>query len=283
MADIQPTKTGYIEKNGFKIYYEYFGEGKKETFCFMNGVAMFTRSWYNFVPLIYPEYDIILYDFPGQGNSTSDDVPYDIQEFCEYLVLIMQELEIEKVHLMGISYGCFVALDFARLYQDKLHTLSISGGFLTKSENFIYGAEVGKYILEQDRLDIWGKLIYSLIFSDEFMKNFKGMFDEMQKRFIDRYKDRKHALIRLLDTEIDYVNNLEKNMQGYKNIKTPVLILVGDKDRTTPVWLQKPMAEILPNSRFELVDDCGHVVYIEKAPMFFDMMKKLAANKSTDF
>ncbi len=283
MAEIKPNKVGYIYVDDFKIYYEYFGEGNKETFCLMNGIAMFTRSWYNFLPLIHPEYDVILYDFPGQGNSSSDDVPYDIEQFCRYLTIIMDELKVEKIHLMGISFGALVAADFARLYQDKLHTLTLSGGFLTFSENFIYSAEVGKYILEQDRLDIWGKLIYSLIFSDGFMKNFMNMFDSMQERFIDRYKDRKQAITRLLQTELDYTNNLEKNLQDYKDIKTPVLILVGDQDRATPLWQQKEMGDILPNSRLEVVENCGHVVYIEKSEMFFEMMKKLAAAKSTDF
>jgi pimeloyl-ACP methyl ester carboxylesterase len=283
MADIKPNKSGFIEADGFKIYYEYFGEGKKETFCLMNGVAMFTKSWYNFLPMIYPEYDVILYDFLGQGQSSSPDEPYSIERFCDYLTMIMQEVNVDKIHLMGISYGALVAADFARMHQDKLLTLTLSGGLLTHSENFDYGIEVGKYILNEGRLDIWGKSLYSAIFSDGFMKNFRHMFDEMQKRFMDRYKDRVHSLIRLLDTQLDFINNVEENRKAYENIKTPTLILTGEKDVALPVWIQKHMKEILPNSKMIIVEDCGHVVYIEKAQFFFENMKKLAAAKSVDY
>ena len=69
---------------------------------------------------------MILFDYWGQGNSFSEDVPYSIPRFCDALTKIVDTLAIQRFHLMGISYGEFVALDYARLYQERLHTLTIS-------------------------------------------------------------------------------------------------------------------------------------------------------------
>ena len=59
---------------------------------------MKTESWYTSVPNVYPEFDVLLYDYRGQGKSTRDDVPYYIDKFADYLIRTMDELQIDKVH-----------------------------------------------------------------------------------------------------------------------------------------------------------------------------------------
>jgi 2-succinyl-6-hydroxy-2,4-cyclohexadiene-1-carboxylate synthase len=97
--------------------------------CLLNGLAMHTKAWYGFLPMLTDEYDVILYDFLGQGESSKEDIPYFIDELARYLALIMDELGVEKVHPMGISYGGFIALEFARLYPERLHTLDFLRAF----------------------------------------------------------------------------------------------------------------------------------------------------------
>jgi pimeloyl-ACP methyl ester carboxylesterase len=64
----------------------------------LNGLAMLTRSWYRNVPSVYPEYDVLLYDDFGQGQSSQEGEPYFIPKFCDYLVRILDELGIERIH-----------------------------------------------------------------------------------------------------------------------------------------------------------------------------------------
>jgi pimeloyl-ACP methyl ester carboxylesterase len=97
---VAPDKTGFVEvENGTRqIYWEYFGQGEKEVVVLLNGLAMLTRSWYRNVPSVYPEYDVLLYDYFGQGQSSQEDEPYYIPRFSDYLIRIMDELGIERVH-----------------------------------------------------------------------------------------------------------------------------------------------------------------------------------------
>jgi pimeloyl-ACP methyl ester carboxylesterase len=66
---LAPNKTGYVNvENGTRrIYWEYFGSGEREVVVFLNGLAMLTKSWYRTLPFLHPEYDILLYDYFGQG------------------------------------------------------------------------------------------------------------------------------------------------------------------------------------------------------------------------
>ncbi|MBC8449488.1 MAG: alpha/beta hydrolase [Chloroflexi bacterium] len=84
MADttqVAPDKTGFVHvENGTRrIYWEYFGTGEREVVVLLNGVAMLTRSWYRSVSYVYPQYDVLLYDYFGQGQSSQEDEPYYTQ------------------------------------------------------------------------------------------------------------------------------------------------------------------------------------------------------------
>ena len=114
MADLVPDRSGFVEADGQRVHWERFGTGARETICLLNGLAMHTRAWYSFVPTLADEFDVLLWDYLGQGESSSEDVPCEIPRLCDYLTMIVDELGIERVHLMGISYGGFVGLDYAR-------------------------------------------------------------------------------------------------------------------------------------------------------------------------
>jgi 3-oxoadipate enol-lactonase len=60
-------------------------------------------------------------------------------------------------------------------------------------------------------------------------------------------------------------------MPQYRAIATPALVIAGDEDRVMAPKVQKKIASILPNSRFELIENAGHVVYLEQPDRVFDL------------
>lgn len=131
MSDLTPDREGFVTEDGHRIHYEYFGRGDREVICLLNGLAMHTKAWYGFLPRLLPELDVVLYDYPGQGASSAHDVPYFIPRIAAYLTHIADTLGVRRLHLMGISYGGFVGLDYARQFQDRLYTLALSGILLS--------------------------------------------------------------------------------------------------------------------------------------------------------
>ena len=64
-----PTREGFIEADGHRIHWEYFGDGSREAVCLLNGLAMHTKAWYGFLPLLQPEFDVLLYEFKADLNT----------------------------------------------------------------------------------------------------------------------------------------------------------------------------------------------------------------------
>ena len=285
--EITPLRSDHLDVgDGLRVWWEHHGTGEREAVCLLNGLAMHTKAWYGFLPLLMDEFDVVLYDFLGQGESSKDDVPYYIPEFARYLTLVMDELEMPRIHLRGISYGGFIALDFARLYQERLYTNALSGILCSHEALFEMYEDMSLrfYRGSREAFELYTHYLYEKIFGETFVSAIdRGQLETMRQRFYDRYVDHRHCLIRLTEAQDPFFDALDANMPGYRAVRTPTLIVSGGQDRAIPLWQQAKLKDIFPVSRWELIEGSGHVVYIEKPQQFFSMMKSFMRAKAVRF
>ena len=284
---IAPTKNGFIQvENGTRqIYWEYFGEGEKEVVVLLNGVAMLTRSWYRVVPNLYPEFDVLLYDYFGQGQSSQEDEPYYISSFSDYLIAIMDELSIEKIHPIGVSYGGFIGADLGRLHQDRLHTLTLSGILITRETLFQMYQDISLrfYRNPDPAFEIYTYYIYEKIFGENLATQVYGEhMERTRSKLFGRYNDKKYCLIRLTEAQDPFFENIDQDPDAYRKVMTPTLIFTGEQDRAIPPWQQGKLVDILPNSRQIMVPDSGYLTYLERPDIFWPTVKRFIDQKSID-
>ncbi|MDH3254176.1 MAG: alpha/beta hydrolase [Acidobacteriota bacterium] len=286
MSETTPDESGHLTFGDDKIWYERFGQGDKETVCLLNGLAMHTKAWYWFVPALTDDYDVVLYDYLGQGQSSCPDRPHFIPDFCRYLTGIIDHIEIDKLHVMGISYGGFVGLDYGRLYQDRLHTLTLSGILLSHERQFEMYQDLSLrfYRAGPVAFELYTHYLYEKIFGEAFLRALPPEnLEEMRLRFYERYKNRVYSLVRLTEAQNPFFDGLEERLTEYQAVRTPVLLVAGEQDRVLPLWQQKKLLDVFPDIRFELIEDAGHVVYLERKDDFFPLFKAFIKAKSTDF
>jgi pimeloyl-ACP methyl ester carboxylesterase len=286
MPEVSPDKSGHLSFGEHRIYWEYHGRGDREAVCLLNGLAMHTGAWHWCLSELTGEFDVILYDYLGQGRSSCPDEPHLIPDFCHYLTGIIDQLEIEKIHVMGISYGGFIALDYGRLYQERLHTQTLSGILLSHERQFEMYQDLSLlfYRSGPTAFEIYTHYLYEKIFGEPFLRALpRESLEEMRRRFHERYKDRVHSLVRLTEAQIPFFSGLDERLSEYRAVRTPTLLVCGEQDRVLPLWQQKKMLDIFPDIRFELIEGAGHVLYLEKKEIFFPMLKAFMRAKSTEF
>ena len=105
----------------------------------------------------------------------------------------------------------------------------------------------------------------------------------MRQRFHQRYRDRVHSLIRLTEAQNPFFGGLDERLDEYRAIHVPTLILAGGEDRAIPVRMQRKIAGILPEARFDVLEGAGHVVYLERKDEFFPILRAFMAAKRLDF
>ncbi len=271
-----PDRSGELKADEHKIYWELFGDDDREVVCLLNGLAMHTGAWYGFLSRLRPDYRVLLWDYPGQGRSSTADVPYSLERFADYLCRILDEIDARRIHLMGISYGGFVALEFARQFQQRLHTLILSGILLSHEKLFdMYQAlSLRFYRADEATFDLYTHYMYEKIFGESFVRSAGEKLENMRRSFYDRYVNRRNALIRLTEAQDPFFAKLDQRMAEYRAVRTPTLLISGESDRVMAPNVQKKIVSILPNSRFELVPDSGHVVYLEQPDLFWGRMRE---------
>jgi pimeloyl-ACP methyl ester carboxylesterase len=286
MSEVTPAKSGHLTFGQHQIYWEYHGQGDREAVCLLNGLAMHTPAWYWCLPELLGEYDVILYDYLGQGRSSCPDEPHYIPDFCDYLTGVLDHLGIDRIHTMGISYGGFIALDYGRLYQDRLHTQTLSGILLSNERQFEMYQDLSLKFYNSGPVafEIYTHYLYEKIFGEPFLRALPPeTLEDMRQRFFERYKDRVHSLVRLTEAQNPFFENLEERLDEYRAVQAPTLLVSGDQDRAIPPWQQKKMLDVFPDTRFELIEGAGHVLYLERRDLFFPMLRAFMKAKDTDF
>ncbi len=282
MAEREPLRSGYVPHPGrpeHRIWWELHGTGGREVVCLLNGLAMHTKAWYPFLDDL-DGYDVLLYDYLGQGVSASPDEAVTIPELAGELAAILDEIGVARVHVLGISYGGFVALDFARRFPERLHTLALSGILLSRERVFeLYQAmSLRFYAGGRALFPLYTHYLYEKIFGERFLRTVEpATLESMRQRFEERYVDRIHSLVRLTEAQIPFFAGLDERLDEYRAVTAPTLVLAGEQDRCIPLWAQRHLVEIFPDSRYEEVPEAGHVVYLERRDLFFPRLKRFFA------
>ena len=285
---VAPDRTGLVSvENGTRqITWEYFGRGEQEVVVLLNGLAMLTRSWYRNIPSVYPEYDVLLYDYFGQGQSSQEDEPYFIDRFGDYLVRVLDEVVVDRIHAIGVSYGGFIAADLGRLHGDRLYTLTLSGILLTRETLFQMYQDLSLlfYHLPDPAFQIYTYYMYEKIFGERFAEMVYGESSEQTRvKFFDRYRDKKHCLIRLTEAQDPFFATIDRDPDAYRGVTTPTLIFTGEQDRAIPPWQQRKLLGILPNTRQIMVPESGHLTYLERPDIFWPAVRRFFQAKAVDF
>ena len=291
LAELVPIASGFLVDGEQRIFWERHGsvpergdDSRREVICLLNGLAMHTKAWYPFLSEL-ADFDVLLFDYLGQGQSSSPDEPLTIPRLAGHLQQILDQEAIDQVHLLGVSYGGFVALEFARLYPGRLATLTLSGILLSHERVFeLYQAmSLRFYAGGSELFPLYTHYLYEKIFGERFLRATPPeLLETMRQRFEERYRDRVHSLVRLTEAQDPFFAGLEGRLPEYRAVTAPTLILAGADDRTIPPRAQAKLAEIFPRSRYEEVPEAGHVVYLERRDIFFPRLRRFVKTRDLE-
>ena len=112
-------EAGYAEINEAKIYYEIAGSGVP--LVLVHGFSLDRRMWDDQFAFLATEYRVIRYDVRGFGNST--DVPVQPYSYPDDPMRLMDHIGIEAAHLVGLSMGGAIVVDFAVEHPERVLSL----------------------------------------------------------------------------------------------------------------------------------------------------------------
>ena len=104
-----PSKEGYISVTGGKVWYKQHGTSSvnKNPLLILHGGPGVPHNYLNSISKLADKRAVIFYDQLGCGNSDapSDTNLWKLSRFVEELQLIIKALDLDKIHLLGHSWG----------------------------------------------------------------------------------------------------------------------------------------------------------------------------------
>jgi 3-oxoadipate enol-lactonase len=257
----------FLNFNGKKVYYETYGQGKP--IILLNGIMMSTISWQFFKDVLSANNQLILVDFLDQGRSDKmEGISYTQDIQVEVLKALLDELQLSKVSIAGISYGGEVALEFVVKYEEYVEKLVLFNT-TAKTTPWLRDIGIGWNRSIGDPLDYYCTtipVIYSPKFYNEnndWMNNRKVLLTEKvfsQESFME-------SMVRLTESaeNHDVTGELPK-------IKVPTLIVSCENDYITPMPEQKLLNDLIRNSELVVLPNTGHGSMYERPVLFTTLL-----------
>jgi len=112
-----------IVANDIDLAYTIDGDGE-ETVVLVNGLADTKETWELQVPALVDRYRIVTYDNRGVGESSTPPGPYTTKDMADDLAGLVDALELDRFHMVGVSMGGMIAQEYAIAHSDRLLSAS---------------------------------------------------------------------------------------------------------------------------------------------------------------
>jgi pimeloyl-ACP methyl ester carboxylesterase len=222
----------FIVVQGYNLHYVEAGEG--QPILLIPGAFSTYRHWNRVVPYLSKHYRLLCVDYLGVGDSDKprSGFGYTIEEQADLIVKMIEALQIQKVHILGVSYGGAIALNLAARYPEKVGMIiSIEGNGIKYQDvpyrpmkGLLGWPVVGELSIGVIRLGIADRLVAKSVMG----KAWEEMGETERKEIIEIIAQNNktasciswHRISLTIETSKDFSDQA-------KTIQTPVLYLYG--------------------------------------------------------
>lgn len=257
----------YFRNDGCQLHYEEYGQGSPV--LLLHGLGSSTLDWENQKNALAEHYKVIIFDLRGHGRSDAPKQKYSMAGFADDVLALLAHLEIEKVHLVGISMGGMVAFQLAVDHPDRLLSLSVVNSSPEVKANSLSSAlQLGKRWLFSHLLSMSsiGIMISKRLFP-------KPEQAAMREKMVDHWRfNNKRAYLASLDAIIGWGVR-----EQLGQIKCPTLVVTADQDYT-PVAQKQAYVDEMRNARLVVIEDSRHATPIDQAQRFNECLLEFFSN-----
>jgi pimeloyl-ACP methyl ester carboxylesterase len=271
-----------VRIHGHDVFYREEGEGS--VVVLLHGIAGCSATWDAVLPRLAARHTVVAPDLLGHGESAKPRGDYSLGAYASGVRDLLAVLGHDRVTVVGHSLGGGIAMQFAYQFPEWCERLVLAGsGGLGKEVSPLLralsapGAEYVFALLLNSRLHGWARSVGTTvgrvgIRGDQLMTELWNSYSRLtdvraQRAFF-------HTIRSVIDPAGQRVSARDRL---YLAADMPTLIVWGDKDSVIPVEHAAIAHELIPGSRLEIFEGCGHFVPIEAPERFVGVLEDFLA------
>ena len=246
-----------VDLQTVSLFYEEQGAG--EPLLLLHGLGSNGRSWEYQQEAFARKFRVVVPDVRGHGQSAKPPGPYSVAQFSKDIFTLLDHLQIDQFHLMGLSMGGMIGFQMAVEQPERFKSMIVvnSGPELIprglKEKWQIWQRKLITRFVAMDKI---AELIGGRLFPEPHQANLKEQFiQQMGSNDPKAYKAATDALLGWsVSARLDRIN-------------FPILVVSGDMDYT-PVAFKEAYMRQLPTSQLHVVENSRHATPVDQPEAF---------------
>ncbi|WLD93050.1 alpha/beta fold hydrolase [Alkalihalobacillus sp. AL-G] len=269
-----------VKLNGCEIYYEVHGNPEGETIFFIHGGPGMSdcRGDVKSFSALGDDYQLVFMDNRGSGRSEAV-TPYTHKQWVDDIDALRQHLGLEKIRILGGSYGGFLTLEYVLAYPEHVTHVILRDTAANNRHNDLSMQKALDSNLPGINEEMLHRLFEGKVASNE---EFREMIQAILPLYTVSFNEEK-AKEKLDSIFFHYETHnfaFSENKKSYDvsgrlgEIKVPVLITVGIHDWVTPVEYSDELAARIPNNEYVKFENSGHSPQVEENDQYIELVRK---------
>lgn len=248
-----------VDAAGTELYYERPGEG--EPLLLIQGMSATHLAWGEpFLAELRRSFETIVFDNRGMGRSGRAELPFTIADLAADTTGLLDALELETAHVVGISMGGMIAQELALSHPERIRTLTIGASYCGGPEGTLMAPEdlqmLGAAFASGDRDQVY-RAMWEINLSPGFREDDSryAAFTEMAAALSSP-----QAVI-LQQMRACGAHDTHERLGA---IELPTLVIHGDADRLLAYPNGRQIASLIPGARLATLEGVGHMFWWEQ-------------------
>jgi pimeloyl-ACP methyl ester carboxylesterase len=259
--------------DGAELYFQVLGDGEPGM-VLCDGLGCDGFAWKYLAPYLARSHRVLRWHYRGHGRSgvPRDDSRFGMLYTCEDLDRLMDAAEVKQGVIFGHSMGVQVALEFHRRYAHRVRGLVLICGSYGNPLDTFHDSTYLKRVFPLIRHLVEryparaGRLVHTLLRTELAMQ--VALTVEVNRDLLSRadFTPYFEHLARM--DPVVFVRTLESMAHHtawdhLPHVDVPTLIIAGERDKFTPAWLSRKMADHIPGAELMLVPLGTHTTPLE--------------------
>ncbi|NHJ39992.1 MAG: alpha/beta hydrolase [Asgard group archaeon] len=235
----------YIEVNGLKMYYEEYGSGYPLILIHGGIATIRVMGWSKQIPFFAKYFKVIAPDSRGHGRTNNPSDKFSYKLMADDMIALIDALKLKKPLVCGWSDGGQIAIEMALNYPEKIKAI-VAGGVMT------YVTDEMVKVMKNFGVDGPGKI--NIKYLEKNMPDFVKLMRDSHKHVYgnDYWKKLLENISKM------WLDSKEFPGEKIKKIKTPTLILLGDRDENIPLNIAAEMYKLIPDAELAILPNATH-------------------------
>ncbi|OGS35440.1 MAG: hypothetical protein A2293_10055 [Elusimicrobia bacterium RIFOXYB2_FULL_49_7] len=248
--------------NGTSLYYEELGTGVP--LVLLHGLGSSSQDWRLQCRQLSDRYRVIAPDMRGHGRSVLSKTGYSIPQFARDVQALFDVLQLEKAHVVGLSMGGAIALEFTLTFPERVERLILVNTLpdFTPHSLLDYGRVFFRFsLLTLFGMKGWSRFLSKRLFPHPEQK-------ALRKGFVEKFSKNDPTVYRAVQSAL-FVWNVEARLP---EIGCPVLVLASDHDYWS-VERKAAYTACFKNGQLRVVENSAHAMPVDQPERFNTLLR----------